>query len=158
MGREVRRTHKSFDWPLNETWWGYLLDPIPCKSPHGEEGKTTSGEYCTACEGESIVYPRVEPDAYELDKTPFYIDMAGRYGWQMWETVSEGSPISPVCDTPKELAHWLADNDASAFGSDTATYEQWLSTITSKSGSAVSAEFSPSTGLRSGVEAMGDRV
>lgn len=45
---------------------------------------------------------------------------------QMYETCSEGTPISPVMATPEELAHWLADNNASAFGGMTATYEQWL--------------------------------
>ncbi len=48
---------------------------------------------------------------------------------QMYETCSEGTPISPVMKTPEELAHWLADNNASSFGPCTATYEQWLSTI-----------------------------
>lgn len=50
-------------------------------------------------------------------------------GWQMWETVSEGSPISPVFATPEKLARWLADNGASSCGSSTATYEQWLTMI-----------------------------
>ena len=58
-------------------------------------------------------------------------------GWQMWETTSEGSPISPVFATPEELARWLADSGASAFGDMTATREQWLSTI--REGGAVSA-------------------
>jgi hypothetical protein len=39
------------------------------------------------------------------------------------------SPISSVMATPEDLARWLADNEASAFGDMTATYEQWLSTI-----------------------------
>jgi len=47
-------------------------------------------------------------------------------GYQMWETTSEGSPQSPVCETPEELAHWLTDNKASVFGYDTTTYENWL--------------------------------
>lgn len=50
-------------------------------------------------------------------------------GWCMYETTSEGTPISPVFDTPEALARWLADTGASAFGGRTATYEQWLSTI-----------------------------
>lgn len=50
-------------------------------------------------------------------------------GWQMWETTSEGSPISPVCESPEALARWLADNNASAFGSQGATYEEWLGMI-----------------------------
>lgn len=28
-------------------------------------------------------------------------------GWQLWETVSEGSPVSPVFATAEELARWL---------------------------------------------------
>jgi hypothetical protein len=46
----------------------------------------------------------------------------------MYEDTSEGTPISPAFETPEELARWLADNKASAFGGMTATYEQWLAT------------------------------
>ena len=49
--------------------------------------------------------------------------------YQMYETTTEGTPISPVMKTPEELARWLADNKASACGSMTATYEEWLQTI-----------------------------
>jgi hypothetical protein len=49
--------------------------------------------------------------------------------YMMYETCSEGTPISPSFETREKLAHWLADNNASAFGRQTATYEQWLSTI-----------------------------
>lgn len=48
--------------------------------------------------------------------------------WMMYEECSEGTPISPGFETPEELARWLADNKASAFGGMTATYEQWLAT------------------------------
>lgn len=44
----------------------------------------------------------------------------------MYETTSEGTPISPSFATPEELARWLTDNNASAFGGEGATYEQWL--------------------------------
>lgn len=44
--------------------------------------------------------------------------------WQMWETTSEGSPISPPFATPEELARWLADTGASAFGNQTATFDE----------------------------------
>lgn len=52
-----------------------------------------------------------------------------RTHYQMYETCTEGTPISPVMDSPEKLARWLADNRASAFGSQTATYEQWLGMI-----------------------------
>ena len=74
-----------------------------------------------------------------------------RTHWQMYEDTSEGTPISPVMETPEELAHWLEDNQASAFGSMTATYDQWLSTI--KRGFACSAVISGGH-MDSGVAAL----
>ena len=44
----------------------------------------------------------------------------------MYEDTSEGTPISPVMETPEKLARWLVDNNASAFAGQTATYEHWL--------------------------------
>jgi len=46
--------------------------------------------------------------------------------YMMYETTSEGTPISPLFETPEELAGWLADNDASAFADIGAGYEDWL--------------------------------
>ena len=46
--------------------------------------------------------------------------------YQMYQNTSEGTPISPPMETPEQLARWLADNDASALGDETATYEEWL--------------------------------
>lgn len=71
-------------------------------------------------------------------------------GWQMWETVSEGSPISPVCDSPESLARWLADNKASSFGRHTSTYDEWLAMI--KVGWCMSM-ISDGSGIKSGVAA-----
>lgn len=68
----------------------------------------------------------------------------------MYEDTTEGTPISPAFETPEELARWLTDNGASAFGSMTATYEQWLATC--KSGWAVSAVIQNGV-LESGVAA-----
>lgn len=72
----------------------------------------------------------------------------------MYETCSEGTPISPGFETPEQLAHWLADNGASSFGNSTATYEQWLRVC--MGGWAPSA-IMDSKGLRSGVEALSDK-
>ncbi len=44
----------------------------------------------------------------------------------MCETTTEGTPISPVMETPEELAKWLVTNKASAFASRSASYEAWL--------------------------------
>ena len=45
-------------------------------------------------------------------------------GYQLWETTSEGSPVSPVFATIEELCEWAAGN-ATTFGSHRATAEQW---------------------------------
>lgn len=72
-------------------------------------------------------------------------------GYQVWETVSEGSPISPVFATPQELANhmsttrWGADQGSSP--------ETWLKFILGP-GWAPSMMSSPQTGLVSGVEAV----
>jgi len=70
----------------------------------------------------------------------------------MYENTSEGTPISPAFETPEELARWLADTGASAFGSDTASYEAWLRVA--QGGWAPSAVYTPQTGLVSGVQAL----
>jgi hypothetical protein len=90
---------------------------------------------CEACGGDGEIWPspevRAASEAWEPTEPP-----VGE-GWQMWETTSEGSPMSPVFATPEELARWLADTGTSSFGRDTATYDQWLSMI--RAGWAISA-------------------
>jgi len=67
----------------------------------------------------------------------------------MYETTTEGTPISPALATPEELARWLVDNKASAFGGQTASYEGWLRVC--NGGYAPSAVMD-ARGLRSGVD------
>lgn len=74
-----------------------------------------------------------------------------RTHFMMYESTSEGTPISPAFATPEELARWLADTGASSFADFTATYEQWLNTI--REGSAPSAIISNGT-IKSGVEGI----
>lgn len=44
----------------------------------------------------------------------------------MYETVSQGTPVSPAFATPEELARWLVDNKATFYAKDLATYDEWL--------------------------------
>jgi hypothetical protein len=68
---------------------------------------------CSTCQGQGAVeaYPgqRAEEEAWERTEPP-----AGD-GWQLWETVSEGSPISPVFPERDGLIEWLC-SDAYRFG------------------------------------------
>lgn len=78
---------------------------------------------CPECDGKGIpnaVYAAYE--AWEQTEPP------EGPGYQIWETVTEGSPISPVFATPEELAHYMAGR---AWGADKgSSYETWLSFIT----------------------------
>lgn len=80
---------------------------------------------CEQCGGEGCIWDSKEDRAtyeeWEPSEPP-----AGE-GWQIWETVSEGSPISPVFATPEELAQHMA---GTRWGADTGTsYEKWLAFI-----------------------------
>lgn len=77
---------------------------------------------------------------------------AERTHYQMYETTSEGTPISPVMDSPEALARWLVDNKASAFADQTASYEAWLRIC--NGGYAPSAAIVDGRGMISGVEAF----
>lgn len=74
-----------------------------------------------------------------------------RTHYMMYETTSEGTPISPAFATPEELARWLADTGASAFADQTASYEAWLVTIR-RGSSLISAAGYIGGELVSGVE------
>lgn len=70
-------------------------------------------------------------------------------GYQIWETVSEGSPISPVFATPDELARHMAGKQ---WGADKgSSYETWLRFINGP-GWAPSM-IADANGVRSGADA-----
>lgn len=60
---------------------------------------------CASCEGDGHVWPSTELkelcDNWEETEPP-----EGE-GWQVWETVTGGSPVSPVFVTEEELQNWL---------------------------------------------------
>lgn len=88
-----------------------------------------------------------EPEYYMPEWTDEH-----RTHFQMYEDTTEGTPISPVMPDPESLARWLADNNASAFAGQTATYEQWLAVC--KGGWAPSMVIQDGI-AQSGVAAMG---
>jgi hypothetical protein len=103
---------------------------------------------CPTCLGHSSIeaYPgqRAEAEAWEPTDPP-----EGE-GWQLWETVSEGSPISPVCATADELAAWM---------SDPARGDRWVPAEAARkfidAGWAPTFVGTPGRGLVSGVEHVG---
>lgn len=80
---------------------------------------------CIHCDGEGSLWASAEDrkayDEWEQTEPP-----EGE-GYQIWETVTEGSPISPVFATPEQLARYMAGR---RWGADEGTpYEGWLAFI-----------------------------
>lgn len=148
MGREVRRVAANWEHPKDSIRGGYkgrfegdryLNELEDWEDSYKENGlQETLDDYGPPPEKEDYM-----PSWTEEEKTHY----------QMYENTSEGTPISPVMDSIESLAHWLADNKASAFAGETATYDEWLSMCTQ--GYAPSAVYTPNTGLISGVKAAG---
>jgi hypothetical protein len=82
MGREIKRVPLDFAWPEGEVWKGYYPDCAGCE--FDDDDDCTSDEDCPR---------RFDPPAGD--------------GWQIWETVSEGSPNSPVFATKEELIEYV---------------------------------------------------
>jgi hypothetical protein len=83
--------------------------------------------YCSTCKGSvQIWYPK-EAELWADDWEPH--DPPEGDAYQIWETTSEGSALTPPFATPHELARHCADTGVSSFASMTATYEQWMKFI-----------------------------
>ena len=165
MGREVRRVPATWQHPKNENGHHIPLfgrsysvavarwDEEAAQWENGfrrdyqSDGWTAKDPHHTY-PFEDWDGPRPTPESYMPDWSD-----SERTHWQMYETCSEGTPISPVMDTPEKLARWLADSGASAFGGMTASYEGWLATIQSEHGS-VGMLAVPGGPMISGVDAM----
>jgi hypothetical protein len=103
---------------------------------------------CARCNGEAQLWPtpaiKRRSDRFKETAPP-----TGE-GFQIWETVSEGSPISPVFATPEELADWMVSHPWNSCDNGT-TRDQWLRFI---KGPGLSVSMvSDSHGVRSGVQA-----
>lgn len=68
----------------------------------------------------------------ETDEYEGYYDPPKGEGYQIWETTSEGSPLTPVFENPKYLARYCEIHKVSWLGSYTSTYDKWLAFITGK--------------------------
>lgn len=172
MGREVRRVPKDWQHPLqysDEPWdWskgrptggfgGERFKPlheltVPIRELQAEWDQERADYEAEHPDEDYAAYAGNRPTSD--DYMPYWPEEE-RTHYQMYESTSEGTPISPVCETPEELARWLTDNKASTFASFTATYEEWLTMC--KAGWAPSMmvqEYTDGTKeMMSGVEAL----
>jgi hypothetical protein len=125
MGREIKRVPEGFDWPINRIWPGKMISV--CSKIEQYYRDMPDKERCDLCRKYAML-SGFKIESYGCPDFPFTEPPVGPY-YQLWETTSEGSPMSPAFETPEELAHWLEDNNTSAFGGETANYQQWLKFI-----------------------------
>jgi hypothetical protein len=128
---------------------GFGHDSINCSVVIDAEcEKLKISPTCEFCQGEGYYWNSLEDKkAYEEWQPK---DPPEGEGYQIWETVSEGSPISPVFATPEELAKYMENKK---WGADKgSSYETWLKFIKGP-GWALSMILDDK-GLRSGVEAV----
>lgn len=106
---------------------------------------------CPTCDGHGSVEKyegqRAEAETWSPEGPP-----TGD-GWQLWETVSEGSPISPVFDSPEGLARWMSSDEYRWGISRPMQYDAALAFV--QEGWAPSMVFTPEAGLQSGEEYIG---
>lgn len=108
MGRELKRVPLDFDWPIKKVWYGYLHH--------------LCGESCDDCKW----YARLKGLKFTNYGCPdFELDPPKGNGYQLWETTSEGSPISPVFKTIEALAKYC-ETECTVYGSDKLSYNEWL--------------------------------
>lgn len=134
MGREIKRVPLNFSWPLNKVWAGYLLKCCINNCDDCKLAGELMGYKLNDCGCPN--YPKFDPPKGD--------------GYQLWETISEGSPITPVFATPEKLAKWLVGNDTSI--TKDCDYEGWLKFINGP-GWAVSGVLTDK-GFQSGVAAL----
>jgi hypothetical protein len=132
MGRELKRVPLDFNYPLNHLWLGYAPSLEDLQNLKGIVEKVPEillyqGNVCESCDkkfnncSESASYcVWYNPDL----RSQWFMEPPVGDGYQLWETTSEGSPVSPVFETLEELCQWC-EVHASTFSSFKATKEQW---------------------------------
>ena len=125
MGREVKRVPLDFDHPLGKVWYGYQI--TFCHEEYAE-GCERCRKFAQIMGIPMVEYACVPGEPCPEWKKYFKVDPPEGEGWQLWETTTEGAPVSPVFKTPEELAEWCEEN-ATVFADIKATKKEWLEAI-----------------------------
>lgn len=154
MGREIRRVSKGWEHPRDEH--GHY------KPLYDDDYEAQAQEWLKNCaEWEAGTHPDLVEDPELKQRIAHFWEWDGsppdpeyyRPAWkpeemthyQMYENVSEGTPVSPVFETLEELKQWLIREG----------YSEKAASAFCESGYAPSLVFTPQTGVVSGIEFMG---
>ena len=157
MGREVRRVPADWQHPIDPDTGRFkpLFDGYinRLKEWNEENAKWSRGEFPDYAGEESRKMSYSEWAGDQPKSADYMPDWPAeqRTHLMMYEDTSEGTPISPAFKTPEELARWLVDNKASAFGNSEGTYEGWLRVAR---GGWAPSMIATSEGITTGVDAL----
>ncbi len=132
MGREIKRVPLDFD---HEGIWPGFINPY-----YKECARCVFyGNECPHCKGEGI-----DPEYLERYEMWEPTEPPTGEGWQVWETVTEGSPDSPVFEAADEVVAWLIEGGYNPDGARLFVEEGW----------APSLAFIPGKGVMKGIDAL----
>lgn len=107
MVRELRRVPLDFDYPLYEVWYGGFIDRISTCITTDDNSKCEQCKKMAEIKGIPITdYGCPNFDTYLAEpkkKLKELLAPPKGDGYQLWETTSEGKPMSPVFATLDEL-------------------------------------------------------
>jgi len=160
MSREVRKVPASWQhpkdgfYPNGQVRYVPLHDGFMRRAAKWDEeaAKWAKGEFPAYADDESKAGTYESWDGSRPDPAEYMPDWpeSERTHFMMYETTSEGTPVSPAFATQEELAQWMTDN-GSTFGGSNASYDQWLRVC--KGSSTPTMVIGPN-GLQSGVQAL----
>lgn len=106
-------------WDLGENMWdnGFIFD-------YEKQDWVKKSQYQSFLTYEQWPGNRINEDEH----MPNW-DKSEKTHYMLYETTSEGTPKSPACSTPEELAQWLVDNNVPWFADYTTDYENWIKII-----------------------------
>ena len=146
MGREIRRVPKNWQHPINEECRHWGVDPhrgLPCYKPmHDQDYKSAATEWMANYQRFQDATP--EERAKEFSKyceyyweydsppdeelyRPVFDGPADCY--QIYETVSEGTPVSPVFETQEEMIEWLVSEGHSRKSAEAFVKDGWAPSL-----------------------------
>lgn len=132
MGRVLKRVPLDFDYPLGREWEGYCPPIDVFQELFGEKypflyDYKNNGQICSKCEANAGDCSEGADYCFwhnSDNRKKWFKEVPSGAGYQLWETTTNGSPVSPVFTTLNELCEWCEDN-ATIFGDEKATREKW---------------------------------
>lgn len=143
VSRVLKRVPLDFNWPLKTVWSGYLMPKVGDLLKMEElreripalQQMDPEGDYCGQCQASGKPCSEEAPYCarfYPANERLWRREPPAGEGYQLWETCSEGSPISPVFPTLDELCDWAVEN-ATIYGQIKTTKERWREVLTKPS-------------------------